>query len=112
MWGKQGFAAVQDAIDTHIGNWDPDEAQDIEEFFGGFADYWRNQGATFSHLADRMGSELPIAAAVRDLVEEVAAACSIVGDRADEVYSAHRIEHETELERVENPRPGEEKWNV
>jgi hypothetical protein len=112
MWGSQGFAAVQEAVDQHIGQWDPDEAADIEEFFAGLPDFWRNQGQTFMQLADRMGSELPIAASVRDLVSEVGAACTTIGEHAEETYSAHRTEHETELERVENPRPGEEKWNV
>jgi hypothetical protein len=112
MSGSQVFAAVLEAAEQHIGSWDPDEAQDIEDFFAGFPDFWRELGQIHMNLADRMGSELPIAGPVRELLEETGAACTTVGEHAEETYNAHRAEHEKELERVESPRPGEEKWNV
>jgi hypothetical protein len=112
MSGGQGYEAVQEALDAHIGNWEPDEAQEIEDFFAGMGDFWRNQGQTWHHLAERMSSELPIAARVRELVDEVAASCTMVGDHADDTYNAHRTDHEGRLDRLENPMPGEETWNV
>jgi hypothetical protein len=112
MSGSGVFAPVEEAVDQHIGGWDPDEAQDIEEFFAGLPDHFRTQGQTYLNLADRMASELPIAGPVREMLAEVGSAYTVIAEAAEEAYNAHRAEHEKELERVENPRPGEPIWNV
>jgi len=114
MWGSNGhgFTAVQEAAEQHIGGWNPDQAQDIEDFFAGLPDFLENLGSVFHHLSDRMGSELPIMAPVRELVAEVGGAVQLTAEHARDTYNAHRTEHEGRLDRLENPMPGEETWNV
>jgi hypothetical protein len=43
---------------------------------------------------------------------EIAATVAGMGDFAAEAHAIHRMAHAAEMERIENPRPHEELWDV
>jgi hypothetical protein len=50
--------------------------------------------------------------AVTERLREIAATVSGMSDFAGEAHAIHRVAHAKELERIEDPRPGERMWDV
>lgn len=107
-----GIEAVTEAIDAHIGGFEPESGEDLDHFLAGLPGLYQSMGAALQRLADRFGDELPVHPAVRDHIGEMAATTAGLSEFADEAYRIHRTAHAKEMERLENPRPGEEIWDV
>jgi hypothetical protein len=65
-----------------------------------------------NRLADRLGSEFPVHHAVIEHLHEMAATTAGLAEFAQEAHSIHRVAHAKELERIEEPRPNEQIWDV
>ena len=65
--------------------------------------------AAFPASPDR---ELPVDPAVADAVQEISAALHGISRQAEDIHGVFRAVHETELARLETPRPGEELWDI
>ena len=104
--------AATEALETHIGSLHPETGEEAEQMFRDFPDFFQAQTAVFSRLADKFGSELPMHPAVVEYTLELANMLAAAGSMSEELYRMHRSSHEQELERIEEPRPGEPMWNV
>jgi hypothetical protein len=71
-----------------------------------------NIANAFVTVASRTNDEMPIGPETRAAFEEVASAVQRIVDAAEQVAPTMRREHEADIERLENPRTGEEKWDV
>ena len=100
-----------DAIDN-ISHWEPETVSDVDEFLSDLAELYEALATTQARLAERFGSDLPIGAAVVEHLSELASTAAALTDHARESQSIFRAAHEAEFERLENPRPKEELWDV
>jgi hypothetical protein len=106
MSGNVGAAA--EAVEQHLGSFSPENVADFDQFLKDLPEFFGAVGAALGRLADRFADELPIDQAVAEHIREMGAQAAGQQDYASEAYSIFRNVHESDLERLENPRPGEE----
>lgn len=106
------IAAVTDAVNTHIGGFHPEHGEELDRFMGDLSGFFDDLGSNLIHLADRLGSDFPVNGAVIEAIRELGANAAAQSGVAGEVYATHRKEHDTEMKRIEEPRPGEEMWDI
>ena len=104
--------AAIDAVSENIGSWVPENALDLDVFLAGLPRLFEAVAASVSGVADRLGSEFPVDAAVPDHLHEIAATVAGMGEFAGEAHQIHRVAHAAEMDRIENPRPNERLWDV
>ena len=104
--------AAAEAIDQHIGGWQPDNAIDLDMFLSSIPQLFESLSGAFNHVADTLGDQFPVDPSVPERLREIAATVAAMADHAGEAHSTHRSVHEKELERIENPRPNERMWDV
>jgi hypothetical protein len=104
--------AATEAIDQHVGGYEPENAIDLGLFLQALPELFESLGSALSHVADTLGDQFPIDPSVPERLREIASSASGLADHAGEVHSTHRSAHEKELERIENPRPNEKLWDV
>ncbi|MBM7786495.1 hypothetical protein [Tenggerimyces flavus] len=100
-----------EAIDN-ISHWEPETITDVDDFLGDLSELYDALATTQARLAERFGSDLPIGAAVVEHLSELASGAAALTDHARESRSIFRSAHEDEFNRLENPRPKEELWDV
>ncbi len=61
---------------------------------------------------EKGAEDLPIEPAVKHTLASVGALQSSCSSAAAEIHATFRAVHDAELDRLENPRPGEEKWDA
>jgi hypothetical protein len=100
--------AAAEAIQQHIGSFEPENVEDLGRFLQGLPDIHDALAESLTRIADRFGDELPVHPAVTEHIREMAAQSAGLHDFADQTYSIFRSAHSDDLERLENPRRGEE----
>lgn len=107
-------APIDQAVDAvhAIGAWEPESINDVDEFLTDLGNLYEALATTQANLAQRFGSDLPIGAPIVDHLAELASGAAALTDHANEGRSIFRSVHEAEFERLENPRPREEMWDV
>ncbi|GAA1711030.1 hypothetical protein GCM10009745_68870 [Kribbella yunnanensis] len=111
---KMPNAPIAQAVDAvqAITAWEPESINDVDEFLTDLGDLYEALATTQANLAQRFGSDLPIGAPVVDHLSELASGAAALTDHAHQGRSIFRSFHEAEFERLENPRPNEEMWDV
>jgi hypothetical protein len=104
--------AAAEAVEQHIGSWEPENALDLDLFLSSLPRLFESVSGSIGHVASRLGDEFPVDAAVTERLREIAATVRGMSDFAGEAHAIHRIVHAKELERIEEPRPGEQMWDV
>jgi len=104
--------AATEAIDQHIGGYQPANAIDLGEFLQHLPQLFESLGSSLSNVAGTLGEQFPIDPSLPERLREIGAAAAGLADHAAEAHSVHRNAHEKELERIENPRPNERLWDV
>lgn len=104
--------AAAEAVQQHIGGFVPESGAELDRFFQDLPKLFERTAEALAHLADRFGSELPVHPVVHEHIRELAAVTAGLTDYAESAWSIHRTAHDRELERIENPRPGEDLWDV
>lgn len=104
--------AATEAISEYIGMWAPESALDLDSFLEGLPALFEVLAAAMAGVAERLGAEFPVHPSVPEHLEEIAATVAGMGEFAAEAHAIHRIAHAAEMERIENPRPNEELWDV
>jgi hypothetical protein len=104
--------AACEAISEHVGGWAPESAFDLDLFLAGLPALFEALAAAMAGVAERLGAEFPVDPSVPDHLTEIAATVAGMGDFAAEAHAIHRQAHAAELDRIENPRPHEELWDV
>lgn len=107
-----GTTAVADAIDEHIGGWEPQNATDIFQFLAGLEPMCSHLGMALGNAADRLGSDYPLDQAVVGHLQEMAALAVNLGAWGESAHSLARAAHENDLQRLENPRPNEQVFDI
>lgn len=104
--------AATEAISEYVGGWAPESAVDLDSFLAGLPGLFDALAAAVAGVAERLGSEFPVHPSVPEHLEEIAATVAGMGEFAAEAHGIHRVAHAAEMERIENPRPNEELWDV
>ena len=104
--------AATEAVSESIGAWAPENALDLDSFLAGLPGLFEAVAASVASVAERLGSEFPVDPSVPDHLQEIAATVAGMGEYAAEAHAIHRLAHAAEMERIENPRPNEELWDV
>ncbi len=107
-------APIDQAVEAvqAIGAWEPESINDVDEFLTELGNLYEALATTQANLAQRFGSDLPIGAPIVDHLAELASGAAALTDHANQGRSIFRSFHEAEFERLENPRPHEEMWDV
>lgn len=103
--------AVEEAAQQHLGSWVPADGEEFDAMLAALPGMWGTFQTIFNNMAQVLhehASEHPV---VHEM-EEAASSFQGMEDAFQAVYDRHRIEHEREMQRYENPRPGEPTWNV
>lgn len=109
---SDGITAVTDAIDEHIGAAEFDNAVAIFGFLAGLEPMCSHLGMALANAAARLGSDSPLDRAVVDHLNEMAAFAVNLGAWGQQAHSLARAAHENDLQRLENPRPNEQAFDV
>jgi hypothetical protein len=109
--GNQIDAATE-AIDQGIGSFEPENVDDLGAFLQALPAVYEALGNGLNRLADRFGDELPIHQSVVEHIREMASSAFGLHEYGGEAYQLFVNTHEDDLERLENPRPGEEFMDV
>ena len=104
--------AAAEAAEQQIGGYEPENAADLDQFLGSLPDYFGAVAQAFRNVADTLADRFPVEAVVVERLREISATVGGLSDFSGEAHSVHRASHERELERIENPRPGEGFWDV
>ena len=104
--------AAAEATQQHIGGFEPENAADLDQFLSALPDYFSSVANAFRNVAETLADRYPVEAVVTERLREIGAVISGMSDFSGEAHSAHRAAHQKELERIENPRPGEGLWDV
>jgi hypothetical protein len=105
--------AVNEAVTTHLGGWQPDDAGDMIRFFREeLPGMFENMGAALALLGDRTSSDMPLDPIVGQYMTDMAGSAHSQADVSRELAGVFENAHKTEIDRVENPRPDEHAWDV
>jgi hypothetical protein len=104
--------AAAEAVEQHVGSWEPENAVDLDLFLFRLPRLFEAVSGSIGHVASRLGAEFPVDPAVTERLREIASTVAGMSDFAAEAHALHRVEHAKELERIEEPRPGEQMWDV
>jgi hypothetical protein len=104
--------AAADMVEQQIGTWEPDNAVDLDLFLSNLPRLFEAVSTSIGHVASRLGSDFPVDPAVTERLREIASTVAGMSEFAGEAHAIHRSAHAKELERIEDPRPGEQMWDV
>lgn len=95
-----------------VGAWEPESITEVDRFLDDLGSLYKALATTQANLAERFSSDLPIGRPVVDHLNELASGAAALTDHASQGRAIFRSHHESEFERLENPRPHEEMWDV
>jgi hypothetical protein len=104
--------ATAEAVESHIGGWRPESAADLDLFLASLPLLFEAVSNSIIRVAATLGADFPVDAAVPERLHEIAATVAGMADFSAEAHAVHRVAHAAELERIENPRPNEQIWDV
>lgn len=102
---------VNEALQEQLGSWEPENAKDTNDMLEALPSLFENLGEVLVHMAEIVTMHA-IEPAVTDELREAAASADGHREQFEQVYKTFRSVHEHDLERLEEPRPGEEDWDV
>lgn len=106
------LAPVTEDVKTGFDKFQPETAQDMIQFFGEFPEFFEALASSLGGLAGRMESEMPLDPGLAETMREFAGTIAGLRDQASEMNRQFRQVHAKEIERIEEPRPGEQAWDV
>lgn len=112
MAGPNPFAGASEAFAAACTGFDPQSADELRGMFEGLPQYFEEQAAAMKAFVDKCGSEFPLKSVVVEALGEIASNLAGLQDHASEVNQTFLQAHEDELNRLDNPRHGEELWDV
>ncbi|HTV99801.1 MAG TPA: hypothetical protein VMF87_05840, partial [Streptosporangiaceae bacterium] len=99
--------AASEAVQQHVGQFEPENANDLDSFLARLPDFFATVGSAFRSVAARLSDSYPVDASIPDRLNDIGATIAGMADFSGEAHAAHRARHEKEIERLENPRPNE-----
>ncbi|MFF3730961.1 hypothetical protein ACFYXM_11715 [Streptomyces sp. NPDC002476] len=111
--GATPIEAVSEAFDFVTGQYEPESVEGLTQHLDDFAPMFENFAESLMRMAERLQDEYGVKPGVIDMLLEFGSACAGMTDMVQSVIESWRIEQAEDIERHENPRPGEaEFWNV
>lgn len=110
--GNASLDAVAEAFQEHIGNFAPDNVAELETFLKGFGELFSNMAASVTQLGERLTEDHAVDAAVPEAMDQVVSGLNQLHDYCETTHETFTTRHEQELERINNPRSGEQFWDV
>lgn len=107
-----GITAVADAIREHIAAFEPENALEIGGFLAGLDNLFTELGSGLISAADKLGGDHPVDQSVVDHLHQLGAHAITLADWGTQTHALFRAAHESEINRLENPRAREEDWDV
>lgn len=104
--------AAAEAVESHIGSWQPENAVDLDMFLSGLPRLFEAVSTSIGHVAGTLGADFPVDPSVPERLNEIAATVAGMADFSGEAHAVHRAAHAREMERIEEPRPNEQIWDV
>ena len=104
--------ALAEEVQAGFAGFDPHNVADMEGMFQDMPDFFDQFTTGIRTLASRFGEQLPVDPRVAEAIMEVGATLSGLADHCRETHKLFEQAHETELERLRNPRPQEKIWDV
>ncbi|MFF4821225.1 hypothetical protein ACFY2K_42355 [Kitasatospora sp. NPDC001309] len=106
------FSEVASEMYGSAMNYDPDGMMHVLAAFEAMPEGLESVANTFRVLAERSDEEFPLDKVVGEALNEVYTLLMTAVSAAEEVGKAFRGAHEEDISRHENPRNGEEKWDI
>ena len=103
--------AVADAY-ASVAAFSPENKDELENFLSRLRELKESEANALKTLGDRFVSEYPMAAPIADAFMELASATAALTDHCDSILTTFRNAHAEDIERIENPRPNEEWFDV
>lgn len=101
--------SATEAIQEVIGGYDPENLMSAGQVFPDLAEFWQGLATSLQTLAGRLEDESPIDNSLAESLREMAATVGGLSDTAQEAHTDFQRIHEADIERIENPRPAEQK---
>lgn len=95
-----------------VGGFVPETAAELDSLFKDLPSLHESVAKTLSNLAERFSSAKPVHSTVLDYLRDIAAWEAGLADSARDMEAIYRTAHEHDRARIENPRPGEDLWDV
>ncbi|MEU4583690.1 hypothetical protein AB0F92_16620 [Kitasatospora aureofaciens] len=106
------FSEVASEMYGSAMNYNPDGMMHVLAAFEAMPQGLESIANTFRVLAERSDEEFPLDKVVGEALNEVYTLLMTAVSAAEEVGKAFRSAHEEDISRHENPRNGEEKWDI
>jgi hypothetical protein len=106
------LANATEATEKDFAGFQPESAADMIDFFADMPKFWEALAGSLGTLGSRMADEMPLHPGLAEQVNEMAGAAAGLRDQAEEMHKQFRAVHEKEIRRIEQPRPGEQAWDV
>ncbi len=104
--------AAAESIDSGIGSFEPENVNDLGLFLGDLPRVYEALAGGLNRVADRFAEEFPLHPSVVEHIREMAAGAAGQHEYAGEAYQIFLTAHQEDLDRIENPRTGEEFMDV
>ena len=101
-----------EAIAEGFANFKPSNIEDLRGMFDDLPQLFENFVEGVNALANRFDDELPVKPVVGEGIREMVAGLAGLRDHSDALRTTFEQAHESELKRIDEPRPGEELWDV
>ncbi|MBA0054029.1 hypothetical protein E0L36_25210 [Streptomyces sp. AJS327] len=109
--GEFGFAEAAAEMEEKAQSFDPDGMMQVLAAIDSFPTGLTSIGNIFKLMIERCDEEYPLDPKVGEALSEVFTLLQQAGEAAEEAGKTFREAHEADIERLEDPRVGEEKWN-
>lgn len=109
---SQQVDAAAEAIEEHVGGFEPENMTDFEGFLQRLPRLFEALAGSLATVAERHGGEYPVNPAVIDHLHEMASAAAGQQEYAAEAHQIFATSHAEDLQRLNDPRPNEQLWDV
>lgn len=106
------IVAASEALRDYVGGFVPQNAADLTAFVSDLSQVFEAFSESLGSINTKFSDDEPVAPAVVDHIEELRAMLNGLVDFAAETGQVFRAAHEADLERLDNPRPNEQKMDI
>jgi hypothetical protein len=106
------LADAGEAVARALGSFQPENVQDFRDVFASLTDFFDIVAQGLNNMADHMDNEEAVSPAIGEGFREMVAGAGGLYAQAEELQSTFETAHADKLDRIDNPRPAEEMWDV
>ena len=100
---------IADAAQEQFGRYEPESGLEWETFMDSVGGFFDQFAQAFSGLGEKLGNDFPMGGTPTEgMWEDMGATLRGLADHGQAMAQQFKIDFEKELERLRNPRPGEE----